>query len=52
MFKKRIAIQDNRERYEKLQLIIKLSVLEGPFYIYALLECIKLDKAVLAFKLE
>jgi len=33
-------------------LLIKLRVLKGPLYIYALLECIKLSKSILILELE
>lgn len=33
-------------------LLVKLRVLKGPIYIYALLECIKLSKSILILELE
>lgn len=33
-------------------LLVKLKVLKGPIYIYALLECIKLSKSILILELE
>lgn len=44
MFKKKVDITDNRSRYNRLQMILKLRILEGPLYIYAQLERIALSK--------
>jgi len=33
-------------------LLVNLRVLKGPLYIYALLECVKLNKSILILELE
>lgn len=52
MFKKKVAIAEKRANYDRLQMIINLRVIEGPLFIYALLERVNLSKAILALKLE
>jgi hypothetical protein len=52
MFKKKVDISDNKARFDKLQLIMRLRILEGPLYVHALLECISLSKTLLALRLE
>jgi hypothetical protein len=52
MFKKKVVLADQKARLDKLTLIIKLKVLEGPLLIHGLLQNITLNKAILALKLE
>ena len=35
MFKKKVDISDIKSRYDKIQLILRLRILEGPLFIYA-----------------
>ena len=52
MFKKKVDISDNRSRFNRLQMILRLRILEGPLYIYAQLERLALSKQLIALKLE
>ena len=51
-FKRRYHRSEQRSLYSKIMLLVKLRVLKGPIYIYALLECIKLAKSILTLELE
>lgn len=50
--RKRMVRTEKEASLQKLQLLLKLRLIKGPLYIYAMLEVIKLSKAVLVLELE
>ena len=52
IFKNKIMRQEKQALFSKLNLLIKLRLLEGPLYIYSLFELIKLQKQLFVLELE
>ena len=52
LFKKRVLKDDKLATFTRIMLLIKLRVLQGPLFIYALLECIRLKKQIFILELE
>ena len=52
VFKKRVLRDEKLAAYTKIMLLIKLRVLQGPLFIYSMLECIRIKKQIFILELE
>lgn len=50
-FKRKFERTEKYSLYSKIMLLVKLRVLKGPLFIYAILECIKLSRSILILEL-
>lgn len=51
-FKRKFNLSEEKTKHNSISLLVRLRLIKGPLFVYALLECIKLSKSILSLQLE